>query len=131
MPRRTGFWLIYAVAVLACVAGSIVWHLDEAPGGTLTVFLTPIALTACLIYGGILQRGDADTPLRIVDDIAAALVLGSADDGDADGTFVPDRAGDVDRAAHASAGRPRASRRPSASCWPASACGSGLRVGAE
>jgi len=74
----TGFWLIYAVALLACIAGSIVWHLDEAPGGTLTVYLTPIALTACLIYGGILQRDDADTPLRIVDDVAAALVLGSA-----------------------------------------------------
>jgi hypothetical protein len=72
------FWLIYAVALLACIAGSIVWHLDEAPGGRATVFLTPIALTACLIYGGILQRDDADTPLRIVDDIAAALVLGSA-----------------------------------------------------
>jgi hypothetical protein len=73
-----GFWLIYAAAVLGCVLGSIVWHLDKAPGGLLTVILTPIALTACLIYGGMLQRGPTDTPLRIVDDVAAALVLGSA-----------------------------------------------------
>jgi hypothetical protein len=75
-----GFWLIYAAAVLGCVIGSIVWHLDKAPGGMLTVILTPITLTACLIYGGMLQRGegDADTPVRIVDDVAAALVLGSA-----------------------------------------------------
>jgi hypothetical protein len=73
-----GFWLIYALAALACIAGSIVWHLDEAPGGTVSVYVTPIALTACLIYGGILVRGDADTPLRIVDDLAGALVLGSA-----------------------------------------------------
>jgi hypothetical protein len=73
-----GFWLIYAVAVLGCVVGSIVWHLDEAPAGRMSVILTPVALTACLIYGGMLQRGDADTPLRIADDVAAALVLGSA-----------------------------------------------------
>lgn len=75
-----GFWLTYAAAVLGCVIGSIIWHLDEAPGGRLSVLLTPIALTACLIQGGMLQRpdGDADAPLRIVDDVAAALVLGSA-----------------------------------------------------
>ncbi len=73
-----GFWLIYAAAMLGCVIGSIIWHLDEAPGGLLTVIVTPIALTACLLYGGMVQRGDADTPLRIVDDVAAALVLGSA-----------------------------------------------------
>lgn len=73
-----GFWLLYAAAVVGCVIGSIVWHLDEAPGGMLTVILTPIAMTACLIYGGMLQHGEGDTPLRIVDDFAAALVLGSA-----------------------------------------------------
>ncbi|HZZ78478.1 MAG TPA: hypothetical protein VFE62_08165 [Gemmataceae bacterium] len=73
-----GFWLIYGVAALACIAGSIVWHLDEAPGGIITVIVTPIVLTACLVYGGMLARGDADTPLRVIDDLAGALVLGSA-----------------------------------------------------
>jgi hypothetical protein len=74
------FWVIYAAAMLACVIGSIVWHLDAAPGGLLTVIVTPIALTACLIYGGMLQRSEvnSDAPLRIVDDLAAGLVLGSA-----------------------------------------------------
>jgi len=42
------------------------------------VFLTPFALTACLVYGGMLQRGDADTPLRIADDLLSALVVGGA-----------------------------------------------------
>jgi hypothetical protein len=73
-----GFWLIYAAAVLGCIIGSIIWHLDEAPGGRISVMVTPIAMVACLIYGGMIERGDADTPLRITDDVAAALVLGSA-----------------------------------------------------
>lgn len=72
------FWLIYAAAALACLTGSIVWHLDEAPGGRLTSYLAPIALAACLIYGGILQRGETDAPMRIADDVLSALVVGSA-----------------------------------------------------
>jgi len=72
------FWLIYAAAVLACLTGSIVWHLDEAPGGKLTAYLAPIALAACLIYGGMLQPRQTDAPLRIADDVLSALVVGSA-----------------------------------------------------
>src|SRR5207248_3090542 len=72
------FWAIYAGAVLGCFLGSIVWHLHDAPGGRLAVYLTPIALATCLIHGGILLRGDADGPMRIADDVLAALVVGSA-----------------------------------------------------
>ncbi len=72
------FWLIYAIAALACFAGSIVWHLDEAPGGKLTAYLAPIALTACLIYGGMLQRRQTHAPMRSADDVLSALVVGSA-----------------------------------------------------
>ena len=72
------FWLIYAAAVLACLTGSIVWHLDEAPGGKLTAYLAPIALAACLIYGGMLQRRQTDYVMRSVDDVLSALVVGSA-----------------------------------------------------
>jgi hypothetical protein len=71
------FWLIYAAAILGCFVGSIVWHLHEAPGGKLAVYLTPIALAACLIRGGMLVRGDAAGPMRIADDVLAALVVGS------------------------------------------------------
>ena len=67
------FWLTYAVAVLGCVIGSIVWHLDGAPGGRITVILTPIVMLACLIYGGMIERGEADTPLRIADDVHRRL----------------------------------------------------------
>ncbi len=72
------FWLMYGAAATGCVIGSIVWHLDEAPGGNVAVFLTPIALAVCLIDGGMLVRGAADAPLRIADDVLAALVVGSA-----------------------------------------------------
>lgn len=72
------FWLIYAAAILGCFVGSIVWHLHEAPGGRWAVYLTPIALAACLIQGGMLVRGNADGPMRIADDVLGALVVGSA-----------------------------------------------------
>jgi hypothetical protein len=72
------FWLIFAAAVAVCVVGSIVWHLNEAPGGRWTICASPLALTACLVYGGILLRVDANGPLRIADDLLAALVVGSA-----------------------------------------------------
>jgi hypothetical protein len=74
------FWILLGVAILGCVIGSIVWHLDEHPGGTLTIWLMPILVTACLVYGNVLQIGglQQETPLRLVDDLFAALVLGSA-----------------------------------------------------
>src|SRR5438046_737877 len=71
-----GFWLMFAAATVGCVIGSIVWHLDGAPGARWTIYLMPIALATCLVQGGMLQRGAADTPLRIVDDVLAALVVG-------------------------------------------------------
>ena len=73
-----GFWLVFDAAALVCLIGSIVWHLHDAPGGKLTVYLAPIALLGCLIYGGMLLRGPADSPLRCADDVLSALVVGSA-----------------------------------------------------
>ena len=70
------FWAIFGVAALGCVIGSVVWHLYDAPGGKAVAYLTPIALTACLVYAGYLQYPDA--PLRIADEVCSALVVGSA-----------------------------------------------------
>ncbi len=74
------FWILFGLAATGCVLGSIVWHLHEAPGGVWAAFLTPMALSACLIYGGILERpgSEAYAPTRVADDAASALVLGSA-----------------------------------------------------
>jgi hypothetical protein len=72
------FWGVFATSALGCVIGSIIWHLDEAPGGAIVACLTPAALAACLIEGGILLRDSDFQPLRVLDDLLAALVLGSA-----------------------------------------------------
>ena len=71
------FWIVLALAGLACLGGSIVWHLDEAPGGVWINVATPILLAVCLVYGGMLRRGDADSALRVLDDLLSALVVGS------------------------------------------------------
>ncbi|MBI3823068.1 MAG: hypothetical protein HY289_10375 [Planctomycetes bacterium] len=71
------FWLIHAVAGCSCLVSSVLWHLDEAPGGKWTVYLTPIALAICLIYGGILMS-DTNSAVRVADDVVSALVVGCA-----------------------------------------------------
>jgi hypothetical protein len=72
-----GFWVAYATAAGVCVVGSIVWHLDEAPGGLGTIILGPIALAICMIWGGVLARDQPDSPQRIADDRFGSLVAGS------------------------------------------------------
>lgn len=78
----TLFWVLFALAFIGCLIGSIVWHLHEAPGGILAALVTPIALTACLIYGGILERTSdqerVEPAMRFADDATSALVVGSA-----------------------------------------------------
>ena len=72
------FWFIFAMAIAVCVIGSIVWHLDEAPGGRWMALLAPAIVTACMIYGGMIVRGGSNSPWRMADDIGSALVVGSA-----------------------------------------------------
>jgi hypothetical protein len=72
------FWLLLAASALCCLIGSIVWHLDEAPGGRVMIGLTPIVLTACLVNDGLVRRNGAESPAILGDDLLAALVLGSA-----------------------------------------------------
>jgi len=72
------YWALFGVAVLGCVIGSIVWHLDGAPGGIWAAMLTPVAMAACMLYAGTIERGDADSTLRRMDDLCSALVLGGA-----------------------------------------------------
>jgi hypothetical protein len=71
-------WLLLATSGVCCLVGSIVWHLDEAPGGRVINWLTPIALTACLVGDAISRRHGSESPLILGDDLLAALVLGSA-----------------------------------------------------
>jgi hypothetical protein len=68
------FWIACALGVVGCCAGSVVWHLDDAPGGRLMIWLNPPVLLACMI----LSRVGAVTWWPIADDLASAAVLGSA-----------------------------------------------------
>jgi hypothetical protein len=72
------FWLACAAGAGCCVAGSIVWHLDKAPGGQLLIWLAPPVLLACLVLGGFDAGPDEATQWRVADDLASAAVLGSA-----------------------------------------------------
>jgi hypothetical protein len=72
------FWIACAAGTACCVAGSIVWHLDKAPGGRLMIWLTPPALLACLVLGGLNAHPEEAAWWRIADDLASAAVLGSA-----------------------------------------------------
>lgn len=66
------FWIACTAAAICCGAGSVVWHLDKAPGGTLLNWLTPPTLLACLVLP------DDGVWWRIGDDLASMAVLGSA-----------------------------------------------------
>jgi hypothetical protein len=72
------FWIAYGVAVAVCLAGSIVWHLNEAPGGRLLIWLTPPALLACLVLGVLAVCPADGVGWHIADDVTSMAVLGSA-----------------------------------------------------
>jgi hypothetical protein len=72
------FWMIWGVAVVCCFSGSIVWHLEGAPGGPMLCWVAPPLLVACLIAGGVAGNEGEANAVRIADDVASAAVLGSA-----------------------------------------------------
>src|SRR5437762_1972050 len=65
-------WLALGAGMFCCFVGSVVWHLDEAPGGRILIGLAPPVLVACLILGGQVSRADAASPWFIADDLASA-----------------------------------------------------------
>ncbi len=71
------FWLALGVAMFCCFLGSVLWHLDEAPGGWLIVWMTAVALTVCLIAGALRHGVDQETAWRVADDLTSAALLGS------------------------------------------------------
>jgi hypothetical protein len=72
------FWSAWGAAALGCIAGSIVWHLDKAPGGRLVIWLTPPALLACLVLGGLAVHPAEAAAWRSADDLTSMAVLGTA-----------------------------------------------------
>ena len=72
------FWVACVMGAACCCAGSVVWHLDEAPGGRVLIWLTPPLLLACLILGRMAGHPDDVAWWQFADDFASAAVLGSA-----------------------------------------------------
>jgi hypothetical protein len=72
------FWICAGAGAVGCIAGSVVWHLDEAPGGRRMIWLTAPVLLACLILGGLDMHPAEGAAWRIADDLASMAVLGSA-----------------------------------------------------
>jgi hypothetical protein len=72
------FWITCALGSACCCAGSVVWHLDNAPGGRVMIWLTPPVLLACLILGRMAAQSDDVAWWQVADDLASACVLGSA-----------------------------------------------------
>jgi hypothetical protein len=78
LPGEVGalFWLTLGVGMTCCFVGSLVWHLDAAPGGYVLNWITPFALAGCLLAGTMAQG--QQTLWRSADDLASAALLGSA-----------------------------------------------------
>jgi hypothetical protein len=70
-------WAALGLGMVLCFAGSLVWHLDEAPGGQVLIWLSVPVLVGCVIAGG-LQEPEQNEGWRIADDLASAALLGSA-----------------------------------------------------
>src|SRR4051812_14457364 len=80
LPASTDWrvWAVLMAGALCCFAGSVVWHVDKAPGGSAFIWVTPVVLTAGLVLGGQASRVEDDLSWRAADDLAAAAVLGAA-----------------------------------------------------
>lgn len=71
-------WLALAAAMILTFLGSIVWHVDGAPGGRTIGLLASAALTAALLLGGRAVRPGQDPLWSVADDLTGGAVLGAA-----------------------------------------------------
>jgi hypothetical protein len=71
-------WVALGVSGTLAFAGSVVWALEGAPGGRLSIVATAIALAASLTLAE-WNRSDAGSlPWRLIGDAASAALLGTA-----------------------------------------------------
>jgi hypothetical protein len=61
-----------------CVAGSVVWALEGAPGGRALVILTPAVLAAALVWLETLKESPEPLAERLIGDATSAALLGAA-----------------------------------------------------
>jgi hypothetical protein len=70
-------WAALGGALLLAFLGSVLWHLDKAPGGRALIFVEAPLLIATLLLADYRPRGRMDAWLA-ADDLASAALLGSA-----------------------------------------------------
>ena len=73
------FWIFLILASVACLLGSIIWHLDGHPGGAWMTWITPVPVIACLVEEAMGQREDKIALIFVGDALCSSLVLGSAE----------------------------------------------------
>jgi hypothetical protein len=66
--------LAITAAIILAFLGSIVWHVENSPGGLLLIWLSAGALAICLLLAGSATESD----WTIADNLASAALLGSA-----------------------------------------------------
>lgn len=84
-------WVTLGLSAVVAFAASVVWSLDEAPGGKFLIGGSVLATTAALLVASLTVPPPAppnldltrpveptSTPLRLADELASAAVLGSA-----------------------------------------------------
>jgi hypothetical protein len=72
-----GVLLLLGVGMALCVAGSVAWALERAPGGWILVLAAPATLAAALVW--LESLADSAAPLfeRLIGDATSAALLGT------------------------------------------------------
>jgi hypothetical protein len=71
-------WTVFGIASALALAGSIVWHTEEAPFGRALFFATSVAIIGLVVLAAQARKAENASSGRILDDLAAALLLGAA-----------------------------------------------------
>jgi hypothetical protein len=72
-----GLLALLGGGMVVCVAGSVVWALEGAPGGRALVVLTPAVLAAALVWLEMLRDDPEPLAGRLVGDATSAVLLGA------------------------------------------------------
>jgi hypothetical protein len=73
-PSDPGLWLALAASMILAFLGSIAWHVEGAPVGSVLIWLSVPALGTALLMAGSVYRD----PWLTIDDLTSAALLGSA-----------------------------------------------------
>jgi len=71
-------WAALGGAMALCFVGSIVWHVDRAPGGPVVNLLATGALLVCLVMLDLMTENPGLENMGLADDLASAAMMGLA-----------------------------------------------------